>query len=1373
MAPQPQYPHVSQTHNALPALSPLRRRHVAQPPTLLTTSLSNAHSLGHGLGLNGGQTPVSTTSLSSPFSQQNHSPYLSSPAAATPSMLTSSPAAYAAAYNPQQWGRIPGDRVGDVASSSTLSPLHARQSSRNISYAPRLQGPDGNAESASCKILELTHEIEPMVSPPPPYTADPTNPSPADTVSPATDFSRGTTPSSASTPFSPYVPSTSAEHWSANPAYARSESPSLTQTAFPPPPATTNRARSSSRNQTERIIAAMNLRSRNSAVSPNATDTLQHNTVQVLERTGQMYIEPVSPPAARRAVSAGAVGSNYLVRTVYDSPVQTERVFALPPPPPGPPPATARSQSMNRVSETASNSSSFVPPMRTRQPPGRGTGLDPVPPTPANWVDDDIGTTTISSQNAQASWPTQRTWSQGESHLSGENATQSVPVDGQANTEAASTGSSSTHPRRDSAGLFRSPAVRNRSKGIRERRSESIQGRCQDSGDSVAHVAVNEALSRPLQDIVVSGKNESLAGRRLSARLTPKSGQFRGLDEALKSTDSEPYSGKLISPHSTPRSATFRSDSLQDAAAHQSSSSPGRGAFVRSMHGPSSSTLSSKPLPTLPRQSSSHGISSSSLTTPHTEDSRPLSHILHLPNDDNVNIRVMPLSPESTQSLMDLEEFDDRKSFAQRAAERHKTFLKKESQALNDAERLHLFVEHMIAESRIRRERYAQVFEAEKLEPIDLLDGMFEEPEHQDVEAHLAELSKQASIDGSRPSSATSFADSQSHRTSRRASTTTSTEPPVILTIDTSVNDLRRKDYVPVLSPIASSAVTGRDETESRGRAPSRWWESQSNPSTNGDGFKVLERSKRESKYMSAVLENEVSPAGATAHENTATSSQFPTYDCDEYNNSEYPPEKTRLPPNQVHVEPPPLPHPPTPMSAPFTPDPRKLDISRLITLPPPYPRHHPAVNNNHPDLADVRAAVRTLHDTSEQDQAKNAYGGRLLEKRRRADSLTKHQRSLHDQDMQFRMEHGEISQEEFDEAEASLELRLAQVAKDLAQADFDLYQSLVVTPLHKLYNERITRANAAFAALSSRLHEDSRTHSPNLPQEAGDEQPELLERLTMLKWLHEARESLHRDLFNLLSARNDRYKTIVLLPLSGPSSDQRTQHREATAFFAKDALSRRSGADAASLERWRAFQSVIESHATRGVEVQLSAFWDIAPPLQALLQRVPSDSRLLRNFEILVPRAEVDENPVYWEFPLRYLYSTLGHAESSSRQFVEAQVSLWCLVQEVREACVGAKWRAEESRLAEEGGIEGVDDEDEDEEEGGGTGRREWKWRVERQRDEEVKTGLEDLKEKVAAVEGQWVEGLGGEIGRVKTGLRAWLEESGGWDEELEEGGE
>ena len=1218
------------------------------------------------------------------------------------------------------------------------------------------------------KLPPLIFRIEPMVSPPPPYTADPSNPSPADTTSPATDFSHGTTPSSASTVFSPYITIPSNNTWSANHAHTQSGSPAVAQATFPPPPPSDNaRARSSSRNHTERLLAAMNLRSRNSpAATANAIETLQQNTMQILDYSGGQRAEPPSPPAARRAVSTGALGASYSTRITLEDLPHTERGFALPPPPPGPPPANVRSQSMSRASESLLNPG-VTSSARSRLPLGRGTELGPIPPTPANWVDDDSRDWRLRNEAAEEAWEHSTSRLHEDQHVNGEGASQSHE------TAARDNDSGPSHSKRDSIGLVRTPAVRNRSKGIRERRSESIQGRHHSSVEPSAPPAVANALARPLQEIVISRKGDSLAGRRLSTRLTPKSAQFRGLEETFRSSDSEPWSGKLISPKSTPVSATFQQGAHTDGPNSASSlSRDPRVVNERSVASSFSSKLTSKPLPT-----PSLGVPSP--LSPLAEDVRPVSHILHIPNEDNVNIPI--LSPESTQSLMDLEGPDEKVLFAQRAVERHRVFLEKEMEASSDSERLHLFIDHMVAESRIRRERYAWVFEDKGLEQADLVEGMFEEPEDQAVHMHLAELSKQASISDSRPSSATSFA------TSRRASTTTSGEPPVSLTIDTSVSDTRRKDYVPVLSPIASmSAVTGRDETESRGRAPSRWWESQSNPSNNGEGFNVLQRSKRESKYMSAVLEDEVSPyARSTGSTSVLQNELSPPYTkptgsalvpwevlrsaesaLQQYNPDGHQSEKVALGGKDA-TNMSALPSLPTAIPAPFTPDPRKLDISRLITLPPPYPRRHPAVNNSHPDLADVRGILRTLQDNAEPNQAKELHAASLREKKQRADSLTKHQKSLHDQDMQFRMEHGEISQEQFDEAEVALENRLAQSASDLAQQDFDLYQSLVVAPLHNLYTDRIARATSAFTALSSRLHEDSRTHSPNLPQEAGDEQPELLERLTILKWLFEARESLHRDLFDLLSMRNDRYKAVVLTPFAQPPTRSADKYAEATAFFAADALSRRGAADKASLARWQTFEDIVEQHATRGVEVQLSAFWDIAPPLQALLQQVPATPSRLRSFEILIPRAEMDEDPRYWEHPLRYLYSTLLHAEASSRQFIDAQISLWCLVQEVREGCAGARWRADESRWEEQaskrfGEGDGSDD----------TMERRWQQgQMEKRKDDEVKMGVEDLKEKVAAVEEQWVEGLGGEIGRVKTGIHDWLEETGGWDEELEEG--
>ena len=107
---------------AAPAPAPLRRQNAAQPPMLVTASLNNAS----GLGLN---VPQSGTSLSMPFSA-----HAQSPASATvPSpMALRSAASYTAPYNPQQWGPINPD-------GHHLPP----QQTRTVTYAPRLQGPDG------------------------------------------------------------------------------------------------------------------------------------------------------------------------------------------------------------------------------------------------------------------------------------------------------------------------------------------------------------------------------------------------------------------------------------------------------------------------------------------------------------------------------------------------------------------------------------------------------------------------------------------------------------------------------------------------------------------------------------------------------------------------------------------------------------------------------------------------------------------------------------------------------------------------------------------------------------------------------------------------------------------------------------------------------------------------------------------------------------------------------------------------------------------------------------------------------------------------------------------------------------------------------
>lgn len=123
---------------------PRRRQHAVQPPTLLTTTLGNAHNANWGTGTH---TPISTTSLSSPFSIYQPSPYPVSPAAAmrgTSPSIHQAPASFSAPYNPQQWGPLGGPPTSSSSPASRpLGIRQANQSTRVSMLAARPVGPDG------------------------------------------------------------------------------------------------------------------------------------------------------------------------------------------------------------------------------------------------------------------------------------------------------------------------------------------------------------------------------------------------------------------------------------------------------------------------------------------------------------------------------------------------------------------------------------------------------------------------------------------------------------------------------------------------------------------------------------------------------------------------------------------------------------------------------------------------------------------------------------------------------------------------------------------------------------------------------------------------------------------------------------------------------------------------------------------------------------------------------------------------------------------------------------------------------------------------------------------------------------------------------
>jgi len=357
------------------------------------------------------------------------------------------------------------------------------------------------------------------------------------------------------------------------------------------------------------------------------------------------------------------------------------------------------------------------------------------------------------------------------------------------------------------------------------------------------------------------------------------------------------------------------------------------------------------------------------------------------------------------------------------------------------------------------------------------------------------------------------------------------------------------------------------------------------------------------------------------------------------------------------------------------------------------------------------------------------------------ADAAKQRRQALR-QNLHSEISSGSIGYAEAAAIEADAKTEEHNKVKELEKKDFDEFQTAVVVPVNEILQSRITKATELFDELRGRLFEETRDTNPNLPQEEGDEQPELLEKLTLLKWIFEARETLHRSLYDLLTERNDRYRDIVLIPYQLVGEEDKVA--SAKAFFNEDGKKRAAAYADEVLRRTQEFHSVVEETVVRGVEVQLSAFWDIAPPLKRLLDKIPGD---MEGFLIQIPTSEYTENPSYHDHPLQYLFSLLLHAEKSTYQFIESQTNLLCLLHEVKEACVSAKAKAME--------LEGKSAED-----------------IEDMKKRQASRLSDDLKEKVKVVQDQWASALGETVEGVKERVGGWLLETGGWDESFEEGG-
>jgi hypothetical protein len=462
------------------------------------------------------------------------------------------------------------------------------------------------------------------------------------------------------------------------------------------------------------------------------------------------------------------------------------------------------------------------------------------------------------------------------------------------------------------------------------------------------------------------------------------------------------------------------------------------------------------------------------------------------------------------------------------------------------------------------------------------------------------------------------------------------------------------------------------------------------------------------------------------------------------YGPDEYPPEKVGWHENADFETPVPT---PAHVRKSSTPGGASLDVSRLVTLPPPYPRHHPAINNNHPLLTDLRGWHRELADRSRVQEIRDAYLDQDFAIQREQQDAAKGRKAKLRLSIQGKIANGSISFAEAAQAEADFDVEEADRGKAAARSNFDVFETSLAQPLNTLLTERLQRADACISQLRAELQSRNESSDPNQAQEEGDEEPERLEKLTLLKWIFEAREALHKEMFDFHADRAAKYSEVILTPYRIAKLQAKID--EATAFFARDSQDRQTAFAKDAVKRFEELQGIMEINVSRGVEDQLSAFWDIAPGLLQVIQHLPSNPAEL---DIQIPDKEYDENPAYHDHPLQYLYSLLSHAQKSAYQFIESQTNLLCLLHEVRTATTKASLKVLEiERSAANPGDEGV------------IAEMEGAMVVQEER------LTEDLKEKVGEVERQWNEALGEGLEDCRDRVRAFLEDSGGWEDGLE----
>ncbi|PGH00554.1 hypothetical protein AJ80_09160 [Polytolypa hystricis UAMH7299] len=1238
------------------------------------------------------------TAHSSPFSSAL-SPYTPSPADSSSLSLPmrSRQVSYNAPYNPQEWGPIGG---GGGVSSPSIG-LGAFTPAGNPMRSSVAQGP-----------ADIGTPPPPPYSPRRPEQREAPGESPQLTMSPTVVMSPAPVQAQYNPPVTsaPQEPPSGYQYGPSRPRplslVYNGDRPVAVQDSYIPP--SSNAGGQSSQyilqNASRPAQGAYGVPTHDGHANPMSPTRITH------EITNQVVGNPsMMPPASRRAASTGALEANgHSSRAgMSDSWIHHRTApwapgMPLPPPPPGPPPATPHIQ--QRGSSQGPARESGIGRDRRRSPPRLGTTLGDIPPTPAGWVDESA----TRHANQSSSVLTETRQPTPDSHRSRANSHVSA-----SRPPLLTNQSHSAPPVVNSGG--ESATTSTNTKGIRERRIESRHERNHSSAEpnrrpNHEDTDGNSDNAWPADLVLPNPGGPGLSRRRTVTKSTPRSARsFQSDDQPNPSSSKSPFGvpNSASSSYSTPRpQRTPTPDQSGKARGYAQTPpfSPGSDLYSPSPPTAAPPNIPPKALPTPPLQGSQDPRSTNELSV-NSPDDRPVSHLLHLPIEGSSNNEpLVPDTPIQRAPSTRLATAENDK-LVRDAIQRHQDFVEKEVAASTERDALTLFADYIVSECKIRTQRYTNSGD----------DDLF------DIQGLREKLFERILNWSARP---------KGYDT--RSEGISSAGPSVPNSPDVHQRKPESgwwNNYKPSLSPIASMSMSN-DEMSSRGRPSSRWWESQTGSDGGGGAGQRVQRSKQESKYMGVPREMRE----AMQLEHPLSNSEVLDYSnpAPMYGPNEYPPEKVGL-----H-------EPPRARSLSVNREAKKLDISRFVTLPPPYPRHYPAVNNSHPDLVFFRTAVRSLSDLKEIQNTKQEYETEMKNFRHEHQLKVAEKRRVFRLEMNNRIEQGTISYAEAADTEAVRRMEEQSGERKLLQTEFDSYRESVISPLQSILDDRINIASSCIEDLRSKLFESAQRENPDQTQEEGDEQPELLEKLTQLKWLFEAREQLYREVFELQSERNEKYRALVSLPYKQAKNQEKMS--ETAKFFAQDAQERRLAFATETLRRYERFLDAIEENVGRGVELQLSAFWDIAPSLLAILQKIPEN---LHGFSVKIPSKEYEENPSYYRFPLQYLFSLLSHTEKSTYQFIESQTNLLCLLHEVKSGVMNANClHMEVARI--------------------GTGELEEfvKEEMKESSEEEERRLTVDLKEKVAMVESQWAEALGNQLDAVKARVRDWLVREGGWDE-------